>query len=95
MADLDERKRLEEVSRASEAKRLLEHPLLKGALDDIEKEVLALMEQTHDEAQILKLHRMYVMGRKFRNTLSAYVDTGKLAAIQLEEKRKLFKWRAN
>jgi signal transduction protein with GAF and PtsI domain len=95
MADLDERARAEEVSRAQEAKRLLDNALLNKALDDIEHEVLTLMENTHDDVQILKLHRMYVCSRKFRNTLRAHIETGKLAAFQLEEKRKFKLWRTN
>ena len=90
--DIDERARREEVSRAQEARRLLEHPLLKQAFEDEEKAVLDALIATHDTEQILKLHRALVWGRKMRERLQSHVETGKLAVFQLEEKRKFKLW---
>jgi signal transduction protein with GAF and PtsI domain len=95
MADLDEQKRYEEIERADRAKALLENPMLKVALDDIENEVLVGLENTHDEAVVLKLHRMFVYGRKFRNILLDHIQTGKMAVSQLEQKRKFKLWSSN
>ena len=94
MADLtDEQKRLNEIARADQAKALLTNPIMKAAFDDIERELLAGMELATDESLIRKLHLMFVCNRKVQNTIKTYIDTGKLAAFQLEEKRKfsLFK----
>lgn len=93
MADLDERARYEEIQRAQQARELLEHPLLKSAFEEEEKAVLEMMAQTHDTEQILKLHRAFVWGRRMRDRLQSHIETGKLAAFQLEEKRRfqLFK----
>ena len=95
MADLEEQKRYQELDRAEKAKAVLDNPMVKVALDDIEQEVLRMMENTHDDQLILKLHRMYVCSRKFRNTLVSHIETGKLAALQLEQKRKLKLWSSN
>ena len=95
MADIDERARQEEVSRANEAKRLLEHPLLKQAFEEEEKSILDALVATHDTEQILKLHRAFVWGRRIRDRLISHVETGKLAAFQLEEKRKFKLWSSN
>lgn len=88
MADIEEQKRYQEIARADQAKALLENPMLKTALEDIEIEVLRMMESTHDTELVLKLHRMLVCGRKFRNILQSHLETGKMAAIELEQKRK-------
>ena len=97
MADLEEQKRYLELQRADQAKVLLENPMLKSALEDIETEVLRMMESTHDTELVLKLHRMLVCGRKFKNILQSHLETGKMAAIELEQKRKfnLLKWGTN
>jgi hypothetical protein len=97
MADLEEQKRYQELQRADQAKALLTNPMMVTALEDIEKQVLAQMEGTHDTEMILKLHRMLVCGRKFKNILQSHIETGKMAAIELEQKRKfnLLKWGTN
>lgn len=96
MADLsEEQKRYQEISRADRARALLENAELREALDDIEKEVLLALEGTHDTEAVLKLHRMYVIGRKFRNILHSRIQTGKMAALQLEEKRRFKLWGVN
>lgn len=87
MADLDDQMLRQEVEKADRAKVLLDNPMLKDAYEAIEREILAGMEQTHDKEQILKLHMMLVCNRKMQNILRTYVETGKLAGIQLEKKR--------
>ena len=95
MADLDERARLDEVAKAQEARRLLDNPLLKAAFENEEKAVLDAMALTHDTEQILKLHRAFCWGRIMRARLQEYIETGKLAAFQLEDKRRFKLWRSN
>jgi len=92
IADLDEQKRYQEIERADRAKALLENPLLRAAFADVEKEILANLENTHDDAIVRKLHVMFVCNRKIENILRAHVQTGKLAAFQIEEKRKFKLW---
>jgi hypothetical protein len=95
MADIDEQKLAKELSRAQEARRLLDHPLLKEAFETEEKTVLEALAQCHDTEQILKLHRAFVWGRRMKDRLQTHIETGKLAAFQLEEKRKFKLWRNN
>lgn len=92
MADVDTEARLAEIERADRAKALIEHPDLRSALADIEQEVLTALEATHDDATVLKLHRMFVMGRKFKNIFLSRIETGKMAAIQLEQKKRFSVW---
>ncbi len=89
--DLEEGKRREELERADRAKALLDNPMLKTAFDDVEKEILAGMEQTHDEVLVRKLHVMFVLNRKLQNILKSHVETGRMASLQLQEKQSLFK----
>jgi hypothetical protein len=97
MADLEEQKRYQELQRADQAKAILENPLLASAFADVEREILAMKENTHDKEAVQKLHFMFVCNRKVQNILRSYIETGKMAAIQLEEKRKfnLLKWGTN
>jgi len=97
MADLGEQKLYEEISRADQARALLENPLLASAFSDVEREILSMKENTHDQVAVQKLHFMFVCNRKVQNILRAHIETGKMAAIQLEEKRKfnLLKWSSN
>lgn len=94
MADLDEQNRIAEIERADRAKAVLDNPLFKTAFEDLEKEILTGLENTHDEALVKKLHLMFVCNRKVRNILQTHIETGKLAAIQLERKFKL-PWSSN
>ena len=82
----------EEIARAQRARELLDDPLLKAAFEEEEKAVLDMLAQTHDDEQILKLHRAFVWGRRMRQRLQTHIETGKLAAFQLEEKRKFKLW---
>lgn len=95
MADLDEQKRDEEMRRGDEARRLLDHPLLKSALEEGERQIIEALVQTHNKDSIEKLHALLVATRQVRDRISSHIETGKLAAIQLEEKRRLKLWRFN
>lgn len=96
MDDLEDRKRYQEIERADRAKAVLENPLFTSAFEDLEKEILTGLENTHDEALVKKLHLMFVLNRKLKNILAAHIETGKLAALQLEEKRKFkLPWSSN
>jgi hypothetical protein len=88
MADLEEVARLKEIERADRAKALLDNPILKDAFEAIEQETLRLLEQTHDALAEQKLNLMFRLNRKYQNILKGYIETGKLAAFQLEQKRK-------
>lgn len=93
MADLTEEQRLRnEIDRADKAKALLGNSLLKSAFDDVEHGLLSAMENTHDADLVQKLHFMFVANRKVQNTITTYIETGKLAAFQLDEKRKRKLW---
>lgn len=95
MVDIEEQKRRQEVERADQAQALVKNPILAKLYDEIEKEVLSALELTHDEKAITKLHLMFVLNRKHQNILKSYIETGKLAAMQLEEKRKFKLWSSN
>jgi hypothetical protein len=88
MADLEEVARLKEIERADRAKALLDNPILKDAFEAIEQETLRLLEQTHDALAEQKLNLMFRLNRKYQNILKGYIETGKLAGFQLEQKRK-------
>lgn len=87
----DEQKRRVELDRANKAKALLESEMLKEILDTLERDTIDLWEQTpsRDNEAREKLWMFYVVTRKFRNTLLKAIETGKMAEIQLAEKRGL------
>lgn len=84
MADVDTRQRQEEVSKAAEAKRLLDHPLLKAAFEDEERTIIDALVMTHEAEHIIKLHHSLVAVRRLKERIKHHVETGKLAEIQLE-----------
>ena len=88
MADLDEQKRMQEIARADRARELLNNDMLKDAFAAVEREILTAKEIVHAPDEVQKLHMMFVCNRKVQNTLRGYIETGKLAGIQLEQKRK-------
>ena len=84
----------EQVDRARQAQELLEHPLLKQALDAIERDVFELWA----ECEVMKsaekdaLHHHIRACRNFRAMLLGYINTGDLARDKLkhlEEKQTL------
>lgn len=86
---------LDQQTRGQYALSLLENELLKEALDAIEKEV---MEQwiscpARDKEGKEALWQLIKTSRKFRDILTGYVQTGKLATEQLKyfEKPGLFR----
>lgn len=77
---------LDQQTRGQYALSLLENELLKEALDAIEKEV---MEQwiscpARDKEGKEALWQLIKTSRKFRDILTGYVQTGKLATEQLK-----------
>lgn len=93
MADVDQQLRIE-LDRASRARAILEDSLVKQSFDDLERELIEAMISTsaEDAFRREKIHMMLVFGRKWRNTFASMIETGKLAELQLEEKRKFKLW---
>lgn len=83
-----------ELDRAGRAKDLLGNVLLKESFEAIEKELFeGLMALSVDDTvRREKLHMMLVYGRRWRNLLTTMVETGKLAEMQLDEKRRFKLW---
>lgn len=78
---------MEQQARGQTAMGLLENELLKEALDAIDKEV---MEQwiacpARDKEGKEALWQLIKTSRKFRDLLTGYVNTGKLATAKLKQ----------
>lgn len=80
----------EELRRAGQADQILNDPLVKAALDDIEANVLAWWEASEVKAQDFreKCWAIYCASRKFRGMLQTHIETGKLARAQIEHDNK-------
>jgi hypothetical protein len=76
----------EEQRRGVHASQLLNDELLKSILDEMEKDTLFLWENTpaRDVEGREHLHRFYLACRKFRNTLTSHLETGKMATEQIQ-----------
>ncbi len=94
MADVDDLRLRKELDRAAKARSILEDSMVKESFELLEKELIeGLLATSADDAlKREKLHMMLVYGRKWRNAFVSMVETGKLAALQLDEKRKLKLW---
>lgn len=78
---------LEQQTRGQYAMSLLENELLQEALDAIDREV---MEQwiacpARDKEGKEALWQLIKTSRKFRDILTGYIETGKLATAQLKQ----------
>jgi hypothetical protein len=76
---------IEEQTRAQRAAELLENETLKQALEAIESEVVRQWGEcpARDKDGKEALWQLYKTAQKFRNLLSGYVETGKLATENL------------
>lgn len=90
MALSEEQQLHKELSRGSEAEAILNNALVKEVLDSLEKEVIAAWENTpmRDTEAREKAWLYYITVRKFRNTFVSFIETGRMASMQLETKRK-------
>ena len=89
----------EELTRAELADSLLKNPLFVETLDAMEAEIVAAWEMTQmrDTEARERGWSHYIAVRQFRNRLESVVATGKMARLQLEEKKRagIFPWRKN
>lgn len=80
----------QEQIRAAKAAQLLEEPLIKAAFDEIERAVVDNIETCPIEAPELRaqLCMMLAVNRKFRRIFQSHLETGKMASLTLERKKK-------
>ena len=86
----DEIRLQEEVRRSRRAREILEDPDIKLALDDMERAVvdkIAACPPVENVAQ-QKLCMLLSVTRLFRQVFQSHLETGKMAAFQLEEKKR-------
>ena len=93
MADVEGQLR-RELDRAAKARTILEDSMVKESFELLEKELIEglLSTAADDGLKREKIHMMLVFGRKWRNLFTSMVETGQLASLQLEEKRKFKMW---
>lgn len=88
----DEELRQQEINRASQAEAVMKNPLVNEVLDLLEKDIITAWENTpmRDQEAREKAWMYYITVRKFRNVFTTYIETGRMASMQLEQK-KLFR----
>ena len=81
----------DELHRSQQAELILKNPLVKEVLDSLEKDIISAWENTpmRDAEAREKAWMYYLTVRKFRNTFINFIETGRMASMQLETKRKL------
>lgn len=89
-------KRYDEVQRADMAQMILSSPVMKEALDRIESEILSAWELTgpRDTEAREKAWNFYLAAKKFRSTLTNFIQTGQMARMQLEESKRFHLFRS-
>jgi len=78
----------QEIQRAEEARFLLEQPLLKQALDEIEAATIQRWEMAESKDQREDYWRLFKITKLFRRALQSYIETGKLAKLQIEQEKR-------
>jgi len=78
---------IEQQTRGTEARMLLDNPIMKEALDAIEKEVFDQWMQcpARDKDGKEALWQLAKTAQKFRGILTGYIETGKLATEQMKK----------
>lgn len=78
---------IEQQTRGTEARMLLDNPIMKEALDAIEKEVFDQWMQcpARDKDGKEALWQLAKTAQKFRGILTGYIETGKLATEQMKQ----------
>jgi len=82
---MSERKLVEEQQRGHEAQRILDHELVKQALDDIEAATVRKWEVAGGEKEREDLWRLYKVAKLFRDVLRSHIETGKMAEFTLQQ----------
>jgi predicted nucleotide-binding protein (sugar kinase/HSP70/actin superfamily) len=82
---LDEVERKNEVQRAEEAARLLENPLFKSAMQDVEDRLIHTMKAVNlnDKETHSRLVTALWVADQVRNAIRRHIETGKLARKEL------------
>jgi len=80
----------DQLKRGAEAQQLIENPIFREALDAIEKEIDDLFTgiDTTDEILCADLIRRRQVCEAFKQMLIRYIQTGKYAKEDIEEKEK-------
>ncbi|HEY6021527.1 MAG TPA: hypothetical protein VIY48_16985 [Candidatus Paceibacterota bacterium] len=81
-----------ELHRAESARQFLESPLVKDAFSEIEKDIIDRIAlcPVADSVVREKLCMMLSMSRMFKAVFESHVQTGKMADLQLREKKRFF-----
>ncbi len=78
----------DEVARAEHARQLLKDELLNEALAEIEAATIQKWEAAKSTQEREDYWRLYRINKLFRTALETHVQTGKMAELQLAEKRR-------
>lgn len=81
----------EQIQRAEEAQRVLSSPLFDAAFTDTRQAILNSLASLDNlsDPRAVDLHRMLKGLDKVRRCLEVHIDTGKLAAKEIEGRAKL------
>ena len=87
---MDQNKLASEVSRGEKAKLLLDEPIIKEAFETLKEEFqAAILATKHDEDPARRtLWQAYHVTDKVENHLRTVMETGKLAAAQINQLKK-------
>lgn len=86
---ITKRSEIEEIQRSAEAKHLLEHPMIQGALEAIEAEWEHEWKASNpaDIKTREFAYRMLYSARKFKALLTKIIDSGNLAETAVDRKK--------
>lgn len=90
MDSQDAAKRHTEISRAQQARNLMEHPLLVEAFETLESNLTnAMLDGDRDQNEVLELRDRLLALRAIKHQLGRVMETGRLAERQLAERQPL------
>lgn len=90
MADSDVDQLNQEVWQAERARQLMQDPIMQKILSETERQLILAIKSAQTPDQAFKASIALQVFSVIGNSMEAMVQSGRMAAIQLEEKRKWF-----
>lgn len=84
-----------DLGKAAEARMLLEHPMIRGALEQIRATIITKFKSTSlkDQEAREQYHKFLILTDTFEGILRSYVETGIMAELDMQQDSSFRSWK--